>query len=284
MSAFDGRTSWVTGASSGIGAGVAQLLSERGARVILSGRNREALEAEAEKCPGDTLVLPFDGTDMEALPGIAGRAAQWQGGIDLLFNNAGISQRSLAQDTDFDVYRRIMEIDFFAPVRLTQLVLPAMIERRSGHIAVTSSVAGKVGVPLRTGYCAAKHAVIGFFDALRAEVETSYGIAVSTVVPGSVQTGISRNALSGSGEIRGRSDANIENGMPVEQAAQLIVDGLAARRREILVAEGAEAQAVAFRAQQPEGFFDMAAAQGKAIVEAREEAGDDWQPEPTRTR
>ena len=105
-----------------------------------------------------------------------------------MINNAGVSQRSLAVDTDFAVYRQLMEIDFLGPLRLTRLVLPHMIARRSGRIAVVSSVAGKVGVPLRTGYCAAKHACVGYFEALRAEVETGYSVGVTVILPGSVKT------------------------------------------------------------------------------------------------
>lgn len=281
---FEGKAIWITGASSGIGRAVALILAQYGARLILSGRNVAALDEVAALCTVKPLTLPFDATDLPALPQIVERAQAWAGQIDLLFNNAGISQRSLAVDTDLDVYRRLMEVDFFAPLRLTQLVLPAMIARRSGHIAVVSSVAGKVGVPLRTGYSAAKHAVFGYFDALRAEVETAYGIAVSVVVPGSVQTGIAANALSGSGGTRGVSDVNIDAGMPVDQAAQLIVQGLAKRDREILVAEGQEAMAISLRGQNPDALFDIVAEQGRVLALDREQAGPDWQPEPVQTR
>ncbi len=134
------------------------------------------------------LAVRSDGA--AALPGVVKTAWDWRGGVDLLINNAGVSQRSLARDTSVEVYRRLMEVDFFAPLQLTQLLLPHMIDRGSGHIGTVSSVAGKVGAPLRTGYCAAKHACVGYFDALRAEIETAYGINVSVILPGSVRTGI----------------------------------------------------------------------------------------------
>ncbi|WVM91503.1 SDR family NAD(P)-dependent oxidoreductase [Halopseudomonas pachastrellae] len=105
------------------------------------------------------------------------QAWAWQGRIDLLINNAGVSQRSLALDTSFDVYRQLIDIDYLAPVALTQLLLPRLVEQGSGQLAVVSSVAGKLGAPMRTGYCGAKHAVVGYFEALRAEVEEAYGIA-----------------------------------------------------------------------------------------------------------
>jgi len=150
---FEGKTAWVTGASSGIGEALALGLAQRGARLILSGRRVEALEAVAARLDAESLVLPFETTDMDALPGVVARAIAWRADVDMLINNAGISQRSLALDTDFSVYRTIMEVDYFAPVRLTQLLLPHMVARGSGHLSVVSSVAGKVGVPLRTGYC-----------------------------------------------------------------------------------------------------------------------------------
>nr|WP_199699224.1 SDR family NAD(P)-dependent oxidoreductase [Oleomonas cavernae] len=144
---FQGKVAWVTGASSGIGEALAKGLSARGAAVVLSGRRQDALEAVAGKLAGPSLVVPFEATDYDALAPALARVLGFKGQVDLLINNAGISQRSLALDTDFAVYRRLMEVDFFAPVRLTQLVLPHMVERQAGQIAIVSSVAGKVGAP-----------------------------------------------------------------------------------------------------------------------------------------
>jgi short-subunit dehydrogenase len=214
------------------------------------------------------------------LPQIVAQALVWRGGVDLLINNAGVSQRSLAVDTDFSVYRQLMEIDFLAPLRLTQLVLPHMIARRSGRIAVVSSVAGKLGVPLRTGYCAAKHACVGYFEALRAEVETAYGVGVTVILPGSVKTSVAVNALNGRGESRGRSDSNIDNGIPAEKAAGLILDGLAAGAREIVVAEGRELAGLQMRATNPEFVFAATASEGARLAALREQAGGEFAPEP----
>ncbi|MEM7740214.1 MAG: SDR family NAD(P)-dependent oxidoreductase [Pseudomonadota bacterium] len=266
---FQGQTVWITGASSGIGAALAKAFGAAGAKLILSGRREDALKEVAVEAGAEHLILPFEATDYGALPAIVEQAAGWQGHIDVLLNNAGISQRSLALDTDFSVYEKIMEVDFFAPVRLTQLVLPGMVERKTGHIAIISSVAGKVGVPLRTGYCAAKHACCGYYDALRAEVETAYGIKVSVILPGSVQTAIATNALTATGEVRGSSDANIDNGLPAEEAATRILAGMAAGEREIPVAEGMEAAALQMRAANPEGVFQITAEQGRTLAEAR---------------
>jgi dehydrogenase/reductase SDR family protein 7B len=263
------KTAWVTGASSGIGEALACGLAARGAALILSGRRLDALRAVADGLAAPTFMLPFEATDLPALPAIADRAIGWRGGVDLLINNAGVSQRSLALDTDFDVYRRIMEIDYFAPVRLTQLVLPHMVARRSGCLAVVSSVAGKVGVPLRTGYCAAKHAVVGYFDALRAEVEQAYGVGVSVITPGSVATQVAVNAFSGDGGQYNEADPNIDNGMPADEAAKIILDGLAAGQREIPVARGGELALLNLRAADPEAAFAALAKQGARLAAAR---------------
>ncbi len=273
---FKDKVAWITGASSGIGEALAVELAGRGALVVLSGRRKEELErvaARVAEAGGPSKVLPFDATAYDTLPGMAAEALEWHGRIDLLVNNAGISQRSLALDTGFEVYRQLMEVDFFAPVRLTQLVLPGMVERRGGQIAIVSSVAGKFGTPMRTGYCAAKHACLGYYDALRSEVETAYGIAVSTIVPGSVQTAIAVNAVTGDGSKRGRTDANIAGGMPVERAATIIADGLAAGQREIPVAEGSELAMLAARAGDPEALFARMAQEGARLAKLREDQG-----------
>ena len=113
---FSGQTVWVTGASSGIGEALVKAVASEGGDVILSERRVAELERVAGMAGGDTLVLPFEATDYDALPGVVERAQRWRSGIDMLINNAGISQRSLGLDTHFDVYRQLMEIDFFAPL------------------------------------------------------------------------------------------------------------------------------------------------------------------------
>ncbi|TMJ20219.1 MAG: SDR family NAD(P)-dependent oxidoreductase [Alphaproteobacteria bacterium] len=276
---FARHTVWITGASSGIGAAVAAAFAAEGAALVLSGRRREALEAIA----GDRLVLPFEATDWAALPGAVETAWGWRGGIDILVNNAGISQRSLAVDTAPEVYRTLLETDLLAPIWLTQLVLPLMAGRRAGHIVAISSVAGRIGPVLRTGYAAAKHGLIGYCDSLRAEVEAAYGIKVTTVLPGSVRTNVAANALQADGSARGESDANIEAGMEPAECARRIVDAVAAGTRELVVAEGAEAFAAGLRWQDPERLFDLLAVEGARLARAREE-GERPDPAPVRIR
>lgn len=266
---FEGKTIWITGASSGIGEALALAFAGEGAALVLSGRRKDALDALALRLGGPALVLPFEATDAAALPGAAQAAWAWRGGVDMLVNNAGISQRSLAIDTDPSVYERIVAVDLIAPIRLTQLLLPLMAARGGGHVVMISSVAGRLGPVLRTAYAAAKHGLIGYGDALRAEVEKAYGIQVTNVLPGSVRTQVAANALQGDGSARGASDANIEAGMDPAECARRILDGLAQGKRELVVAEGAEAFAASLRHQDPDRLFDMLTAEGARLAEAR---------------
>lgn len=259
---FRGRVVWITGASSGIGEALAVALAGQGARLVLSARRQAELQRVAGRCTEaglderDVLVLPLDVTDTDAMPEAVSAVLEHFHHIDLLVNNAGLSQRSLCKDTDLSVYRKLLDVDVFGQIALTKAVLPLMLDRGRGHIAVTASVAGKVGVPNRTGYCAAKHAVMGFFDALRAEVEDD-GVQVSTIVPGFIRTSIAHNALAADGQAFGRDDQYIEGGMDVDEAARVILDGLARGTREIPVGKGKEMTALWAKRLAPEMVFRM---------------------------
>ncbi len=256
------QTVWITGASSGIGDALALRFAKEGASLVLSARRKDELERVAGRCrdiglPADqVLVLPLDVTDWASLPVAVQAVLDAFGVIDLLVNNAGVSQRSLCQDTDMAVYQKLMDVDVMGQIALTKAVLPHMLERGSGHLAVTASVAGKVGVSERTGYCAAKHAVMGFFDALRAEVE-GQGIDVSTIVPGFIRTNISRNALAGDGSAFGKLDDNIAGGMDVTECAEVVFKGLNAKKREIPVGKGKEMAALWIKRVSPEVLFRL---------------------------
>jgi short-subunit dehydrogenase len=255
---LSGKTVWITGASSGIGAGLATGFARAGARLVLSGRREAALAEVAGRCQAETLLLPFEATDLDALPGIVARAESLTGGIDILVNNAGISQRSLALDTDFEVYRRVMEVDFFAPLRLSQLVLPAMVARKAGALVNIASVAGKVGSPLRTGYC---DAMVGWSDALRAEI-AQYGVSVFVVTPGFVATHIADNALTGDGSVKGHDAADpVNQGISPDEAASIIIDGMIADQPEIAVgrAGAPEMALLDFKRYNPEPLYQIMA-------------------------
>lgn len=266
MSEVAGKTIWITGASAGIGKGLALALAAQGARLVLSGRNQAALEDVAAQCPG-SIVEAFEVTDLDSLPAIAARVAAVTGGVDWLVNNAGISQRSLALDTEFPVYRTLMEVDFFAPLRLTQLVLPAMVARGSGRIINNASVAGKVGSPLRTGYCAAKHALVGWSDALRAEI-AQYGVQVHVLTPGFVATGIGKNALRGDGSQKGDGEDPVDAGISIHEAAAQIIAGITGNVPEIPVGRdgAAEMQLLGLKRQDPEACFQLMAGMAPKVT------------------
>lgn len=254
---FEGKTVWITGASSGIGAAMARAFAQRGAKLVLSGRRQKALAEVAQAIgPDDCLCLPFETTDYAALDARVADALAFTGAVDVLVNNAGISQRSLAIDTDFEVYRRIVEVDLLAPIALTQKLLPHLIEREASWVVNISSVAGKVGVPMRTGYCAAKHGLVGYGDSLRAECGV-HGLNLLTVAPGSVRTDVSRNALDSGGLRRGVSDKAIEEGMEPDAVAARIVEALVKGEREIVIADGMEAGLPGLRAESPDQAFDL---------------------------
>jgi short-subunit dehydrogenase len=180
------------------------------------------------------------------------------GRIDMLINNAGISQRSLCVDTDMSVYRQILEVDVLGQIALTKSVLPLMLKQGSGHIAITSSVAGKIGAPQRTGYCAAKHAVMGFFDALRAET-CHHGVQVTTITPGFIRTNISVNALKGDGSEFGTMDDDVAGGMDVTRCAEVIMAGFRKGTPEIAVGEGMEMKALWLKRFFPKAVFKKTA-------------------------
>jgi dehydrogenase/reductase SDR family protein 7 len=148
-----------------------------------------------------------------------------------------VSQRSLTKETDISVDRAIMELDYFAVIALTKLVLPHMLERKSGTFVATSSVAGKYGVPVRSAYCAAKHALHGFFDTLRAECAAD-GIRVSLLVVAGVQSQVSVNALTGDGTTWGKMDGIQAKGLPADECARQVLEGLARGEPEINIGKG----------------------------------------------
>lgn len=260
---FAGKVWWITGASSGIGRATAEALAKRRAKLVLSGRNVEALNDVARACDCATTVLPFEATDFAAIPAIVERAWEWaveqEGAVYGLVNNAGITQRSLAVETVFDVYQRIIAVDLLAPIALTQALLPRMVKAGSGQIVAISSIAGILGAPLRSAYSAAKHGLIGYHDSIRAET-AHLGLKVLVVAPGSVRTDVSKNALDARANVRGVSDAAIDNGMDPNVAAERILDAVAAGKRELILAESAETAIAQLRRTDPDGLFDRMAA------------------------
>jgi len=236
MNNFRDRRVWITGASSGIGEALAVAFHDAGARLILSARREDELKRVQALCGGEpgTKVLPIDMSIAGELPAKARAALAIFGGIDILVLNAGISQRALARDSDDRVYRQLMEVNFFGPEELTRAVLPAMLEARDGHFVVISSIAGKFGVPLRSGYSASKFALYGFYEALRAE-ESHNGIRVTMVCPGFIRTGISVSAIKGDGSPHAKMDPEVEQGMAPDECARQILRAVARGEEDVCI-------------------------------------------------
>lgn len=257
MSHFQNKTIWITGASDGIGKELALQLAEKGARIILTARNKEKLRAVQRSMKGGNhVVLPMDLLQTDQIPNLVKDVLEEIPKIDVLINNAGISQRSLVKDTDLKVDRKIMELDYFAVIILTKALLPHFLTHKSGQIVTISSLAGKLGTPMRSAYCAAKHALMGFMDSLRAEVAKD-NIQVLVVTPGSVQTNVSKNALEGDGKAHGVTDAAIANGIPVEECVHKIVKGMETGTRELLIAKGKEKIAAYLKRFAPNRVFKL---------------------------
>ena len=268
MTAISGKVIWITGASSGIGKALAQTAAQQDTKLILSGRRVDALEALATELSVDCLVLPFEVTDYDVLASKVDEAWAWQGRVDILVNNAGISQRCLAIDAKPEVYTELINIDLIAPIWLTQLQLKRMAEAGGAHIVAISSVAGRIGPPLRTAYSAAKFGLIGYMDALRAEVDQIHNIKVTNILPGSVATDVARNALTGNGSKRGVSDAVIDAGDDPMDCAKCIWEAVNADKPEYIYAKEMEMGLAQMRHADPDTFFEAIAGFGAQTVEA----------------
>ncbi|MSU49130.1 MAG: SDR family oxidoreductase [Opitutus sp.] len=233
---FTGQIVWITGASSGIGEATAMAFAREGAQLVLSSRRPEELERVRQRCEraAEHVVLPLDLTRSETFPSAVGEVLARRGRVDVLVNNGGVSQRSLALDATAEVERALMEVDYFGPVALTKAVLPSMRAQKAGHVVVVSSVMGYLGTPGRSTYAAAKHALHGYFDSLRAELWRE-GIKVTLVCPGYVRTAVSDNALGPRGEKHARTDGTHKAGIAPEKCAAAIVRGVARGREEVYV-------------------------------------------------
>jgi len=242
---FKDKVVWITGASSGIGKAVSQALSKEGANLILSSRNIERLEVVKALCtnPDKTKILKVDLDDYHNLNKLVQKAISLFGGIDILINNGGISQRSLAIDTDITIDTRIFSTNYFGTVALTKAVLPYFVARKNGHVVVVTSVVGKIGTPLRSSYAASKHALHGFFDSLRSEVYDD-NITVTLICPGFVNTNVSINALTADGTPQNSLDKATAGGLSPEYVARRMLKVIKKKKQEVVIGGKLELLAV----------------------------------------
>lgn len=231
---FGGSVIVITGASDGIGAELARQLSSDKPRLVLAARRREALQVVANQCTAlgaTAFVVPTDVSieaDCRALIAIT---VEKFGRIDALVNNAGVSMHANFDEiTDTSVYENLMRINLMGSIWPTHAALP-YLKSSKGLVVAVASLAGLLGVPGRTTYCATKFAQTGFFEALRVELQPE-GVDVCIVYPGVVATEIRRNGWNAEGETAGTSGLSETNAMSVEECAGLIVSAMRSRKRE----------------------------------------------------
>ena len=233
---FNEKTIWVTGASSGIGEAVVYELLARGATVIASSSSEDRLNTVKQKSGSEKChVIVLDLLNQGAIPDVVSQLYRKFQRIDILIHVAGVSQRSTFMDIELEVFRKIMEVNFFGAVALTKAVLPYMIGQGGGQLAAVTSIVGEFGFPLRTAYSASKHAMHGFFESIQTEYKKE-NIFVSLLVPGRIRTHISEHALTADGRPWGKMDAGQTAGMPVNKAARKIVRSIAHRRKKVFIA------------------------------------------------
>ncbi|RUS78552.1 hypothetical protein EGW08_013695 [Elysia chlorotica] len=241
-----GKVVWVTGASSGVGEALAYCLADSGCKLVLSARRKEELDRVKKAClasakckvqEDDILVLPLDVTHFDIHKQKVQEVLEYFKTVDILINNAGKSQRALWTEVERSVDIEMYELNVLGPVLLTQALLPHMIERKEGQIAVVSSLAGKFGAPLSRSYTGCKHAVQGYFDSLRIEMSTN-NIDVTLICPGPVYSNFLMYATTGKkGEVVGKKISETEKRMTAERCAYLSCVAIANRQYEAWVTQ-----------------------------------------------
>jgi short-subunit dehydrogenase len=237
MKTLAGNVTIITGASKGIGAELARQLAARGASLALSARELPSLEAVAAQCQAlgaKAEVIPADVAVEADCKRLVERTIAAFGRVDTLVNNAGATMWARFEDiADMSILARIMQVNYMGAVYCTHHALPHLKASR-GRIVGISSLAGRTGVPTRTGYSASKHAMTGFFDSLRIELEDA-GVSVTMIYPGFVSTGIRENATGPDGRPIQVSPVKEGEVMGVEECARIIVTAIETRRREVVM-------------------------------------------------
>ena len=233
---INGKVVWITGASSGIGEGLAYAMAKKGAKLILTARNVEKLEVVKQQCGGtEVVILPFDVLEHDRAVEIVNKAVSFFGRVDIFIHNAGISQRATAMETTLEVEKRIINVNYFGGIALTKALLPVLVKQQSGQLVIMSSVMGKFGTPWRSSYAASKHALHGYYDSLRAEMPE--GITVTIICPGYVDTNVTVNALKGDGTMNNKHSMSSQNGYSPDEFAVKALRVIERNQNEAIIAK-----------------------------------------------
>lgn len=233
---FKGKTALITGAASGIGEAISYQLAKRGTNVILTGLGPEALDKVKNKCITEYGVkaesMEINLADTSTLDNLFDFVNSLHVNIDIFLLNAGISQRAKVFETDFSVDKKIMDIDYFGSVYLIKKFKDMLMASKYTAIGVTVSISGLFGYPLRSAYCASKHALFGFFESLELE---NPNLHVTFMIPGRVNTQISKSAMLGNGEKYDKMDPGQAHGIDVNKCAEKAVKAIAkGKHRKLL--------------------------------------------------
>lgn len=237
---FQHKTVVITGASSGIGKALAEGIASQGTQLILAARNLEALaqtKANCEAKGANCDIQYLDISSQEAISAFVSKVSSSYPQVHLLINNAGISQRSQAEETPVEVDRKIMEVNFFGQVALTKGLWPLLLAAPKANIVLISSVVGTFGFPQRSAYSASKHALEGFFESWMLENKHEH-IHFTTVSPGRIKTNISYSALKSDGTPHSVMDEGQAKGISAEDCARKIIAGVLKNKRKVYVAKG----------------------------------------------
>ena len=254
MSQLKNQTVWITGASSGIGEALAYELASQGANLILSARREDELVRVRSACENSQRhkIVALDLAESDRFDAVVEKVWQDVSAVDLLINNAGLSQRALALETSLDVHRKIMEVNYFGTVALTQALLPHLLLQGSGGVITVSSLVGKFTSPLRSAYSASKHAITAYMDSLRAELHGK-GVQFTTIYPGFIRTNLTYKALLGDGSEQNTMDRAQEEGMSPELCAKKIIKAYERGKTEAYIG-GRETHAVLLKRLLPKTF------------------------------
>lgn len=229
------KNALITGASSGIGAAIAKRLAKEGCNLFLTGQNGQRLLETKEICGKEGVKVhqqQCDFSEFQSIDKLANAIKEIGFHIDLFILNAGVSQRSRGFDTDFETDRKIMQVNYWSHVYLIKKFKDEILASEHVNIAVTTSLAGLFGFPLRTSYCSSKHALFGFFESLDLEYQN---INVTFLIPGRINTPISKSALLGNGEKYGQMDPGQANGLDADEAAAKAVKAVRKEKHRQLI-------------------------------------------------